>query len=221
MRNLLVKVVGRWRAIVAIAGMIVVSVVVGYVMYDVEKTKDQVDAISAALADEQQAAEDRGDEPVAPAPSELMDDPTYSPESGGQTGPPPSDEQVRSAIAEYFAEHPIEDGKDATPEQIAAAVAEYLVKNPPERGATGPPPTAEQVAAAVQEYLTANPPPSGPKGDQGDAGRAPTAEEIAAAVEAYIAEHPIDWCPGGSEPQEHEVLTVDSGTVTAVICVKT
>lgn len=217
MRKLITVVVARWRVIAWIAGMLVIAVAVGWVMYDVQKTKDQVAAGMAALEDEQQAAEDRGESPVAPAPSELMDDPTYSPEPQDESGPPPSDEQVRSAIAAYFDEHPIEDGKDATPEQIAEAVAEYLVQNPPKQGATGPPPTAEQVAAAVAEYLEANPPPPGPPGE---AGRPPTAEEIADAVEAYIAEHPIDWCPGGSEPQEHEVLTVDSGTVTAVLCVK-
>jgi len=201
-----------------VAGAVTALAVAVFFLYRIDVQADRVDVLAEALAAEQQAAEDRGETPVAPDPSDLIDDPTYSPGPRGEAGPPPTDQQVRDAIETYFAEHPIEDGKDATPEQIAAAVAQYLVENPPERGAAGPPPTSEQVAAAVANYLEANPPPAGPTGEPG---RAPTAEEIAAAVEAYIAEHPIDWCPSGTEPQEHEVLTVDAGTVTAVLCVKT
>lgn len=218
MRKLITVAVARWRVVAWIAGMLAVSVAVGWLMYEVQKTKDQVDAFTQALADEQQAAEDRGDEPVAPEPSELLDDPTYD---GPTATAAPSDEQVREAIADYFDKHPIRDGEDASPEDIAAAVAEYIVANPPKRGEQGPPPSAEQVAAAVADYLEANPPPSGPSGEKGEPGRAPTAEEIAAAVEAYIAEHPIKWCPDGTEPQEHEVLTTSGGPVAAVLCVKT
>lgn len=200
------KAVAQW------AGIVVALTIAGYVMYSVDVQADRVDVLAEALGDEQSAAEGRGDEPVAPEPSDLIDDPTY--DGPSDEAAPPSDEQVRTAIADYFDKHPV-DG--ASPEEIAAAVAEYLVSNPPERGAAGPPPTAEQVAAAVAEYLEANPPTPGPPGEKG---RPPTAEEIAAAVEAYIADHPIDWCPAGTEPQEHEVLTTTGGTVTAVLCVK-
>jgi hypothetical protein len=52
----------------------------------------RVDALAAALSDEQSAAEDRGESPVAPAPGDLLDDPEAQGPKGdtgdtGATGP--------------------------------------------------------------------------------------------------------------------------------------
>lgn len=208
----------RLRTIVWITVMVVVAVAIGWLGYQSQRQADQLDVMAQALADEQQAAEDRGDEPVAPSPSDLLDDPTYDgPDGDDQAeGEPPSDAQVLAAIEDYFREHPVKDGEDPSPAEIAAAVANYLIEHPPERGEPGPPPSAEQVAEAVAAYLTANPPP---QGDKGEPGRSPTAEEIAAAVEEYIAEHPIPMCPADTAAEVRTVLTTD-GPVDAVICVK-
>lgn len=69
-----------------IAGIVAAAVLLGWLLYSVQKQGAQLDAVTAALGDEQQAAEDRGDTPVAPGPSELLDDPTYSPGPKGEAG---------------------------------------------------------------------------------------------------------------------------------------
>lgn len=202
-----------------VAGIVALAVILGWLMYSVRVQQDRVDVLAAALEDEQLAAEDRGEKPVAPSPSDLIDEPTYDgPDGEDQAeGKPPSDAQVLAAIEAYFADHPVKDGEDPSPAEIAAAVANYLIEHPPERGETGPPPSAEQVAEAVATYLTANPPP---QGDKGEPGRPPSAEEIAAAVEAYLTDHPIPMCPADTTAEVRTVLTTD-GPVDAVICVKT
>lgn len=217
MRRLDRRSLAHWASIVAVLA------IVGWVLFRVQIQADRVDALSTALTVEQEALEDRGETPVAPPPDDLIEDPDYTGPPGPQ-GPPPSDEQVAAAVADYFERNPVEDGESPSPAAIAAAVANYLAENPPEQGEPGPPPTAAQVAAAVEAYLIANPPSPGPAGQpgedgsdgkdgqdgaQGAPGRAPTAAEIAAAVEAYIEEHPLPMCPQEWPAAVREVLTTN------------
>jgi len=78
------------------------------------------------------------------------------PGSPGPTGPPPSDQQVSTAVQAF----------------LPAAVAEYLTANPPPSGPPGPTgpsgavgptgpagpgPTQQQISDAVNDYFTAHP----------------------------------------------------------------
>lgn len=202
------------RSLVQWAGVLAVLVLVGWTLLRVQLQGAQVEALSAALEAEQQAAEERGETPVAPSPDDLIEDPEYKGPQGppGPEGPPPSDAAVYAAVTAYFLEHPVEDGRTPSAAEIAAAVSAYLTENPPEPGEPGPPPSAEQVAAAVEAYLTANPPAPGEPGEdgeQGPAGPPPSAAEIAAAVESYIEEHPLPMCPPEWPAAVREVLTTD------------
>lgn len=206
------------------AGVLAVLVLVGWTLLRVQLQGAQVEALSAALGDEQSAAEARGETPVAPSPDDLIEDPDYRGPQG-PPGPPPTDEAVYAAVESYFLEHPVEDGRTPSAAEVAAAVSAYLTENPPEPGEPGPPPSAEQVAAAVEAYLTANPPAPGEPGEdgedgaQGPPGPGPAPEDIAAAVQAYIEEHPLPMCPEGSSAEAITVLTSDGATdvVTCVI----
>lgn len=205
------------RSLIQWGGILLVLVLIGWTLLRVQLQDAQVDALSAALGDEQSAAEARGETPVAPSPDDLIEDPDYTgpPGPAGPEGPPPSDEAVYAAVESYFLEHPVEDGRTPSPAEIAAAVSAYLSENPPERGEPGPPPSAEQVAAAVEAYLTANPPVPGEPGEdgedgaQGPPGPGPAPEDIAAAVQAYIEENPLPQCPPEWPAGVREVLTTD------------
>jgi len=211
----------RHRVVIVAVSLLLCAFVLGWMVVQVQQQVDenshqseQIDALAAALAAEQEAAEDRGETPVAPDPEDLLDDPEYSPEPG-PPGPGPSDTQVYAAVSSYFDAHPVEDGEDASPAAIAAAVGNYLTEHPPEQGDPGPPPSGQQVAAAVEAYLIANPPPAGPPGEDGEDA---TPEAIAAAVAAYIETHPLEYCPDGYSLVPHTVITTD-GPVDQIDCV--
>lgn len=76
------------RALTHAAGIAVAVLASGYLMWSVAAQADRVDTLSQALADEQQAAKDRGETPVAPAPSDLLDDPGQYQGPKGDPGPP-------------------------------------------------------------------------------------------------------------------------------------
>jgi hypothetical protein len=206
---------GDW-AVVAVS--LLLAVALGWTVTQVQQQGDanahqseQIDALAAALAAEQDAAEERGETPVAPDPQDLLEDPEFTPEPGpqGEPGPGPSDSQVYAAVSAFFTAHPVEDGEDAAPADIAAAVGNYLTEHPPEQGDPGPPPSGQQVAAAVETYLIANPPPAGPPGENGEDA---SPEAIAAAVAAYMETHPIEYCPEGYSLVPHTVITTDGPT---------
>lgn len=200
---------GDW-AVVAVS--ILIAIALGWTVTQVQqqsarndRQSEQIDALAGALTAEQEAAQDRGETPVAPEPEELIQDPGAElPEPRG-----PSDEQVYAAVSAYFTAHPVQDGEDASPAAIAAAVGNYFAANPPEQGEPGPPPSGDQVAAAVQTYLTEHPPPAGPPGEDGEDA---TPEAIALEVAAYMETHPIEYCPEGYSLIVHTVLTTDGPT---------
>ncbi|HEY9415702.1 MAG TPA: hypothetical protein VIQ30_13145 [Pseudonocardia sp.] len=206
---------GDW-AVVAVS--ILIAIALGWTVTQVQqqsarndRQSEQIDALAGALTAEQEAAEDRGETPVAPEPEELIEDPhTELPEPRG-----PSDEQVYEAVSAYFTAHPVEDGEDASPAMIAAAVGNYLAEHPPEQGEPGPPPDAQQVASAVESYLIEHPPPAGPPGEDGEDA---TPEAIAAEVAAYMETHPLEYCPEGYSLVAHTVLTTE-GPTDQVDCV--
>jgi type II secretory pathway pseudopilin PulG len=219
----------QWAAIVA------VLLVVAAVLWRVEVQDARVDALAAALGDEQSAIEERGDEPVAPAPEDLLDDPadyvgpsgpTGPPGPAGPAGPALTGEQIEAAFAAYFADHPYTFEPSAA--ELTAAFAAVLADHPDL--------LYEQLYAAMADYLAANPPPPGPAGAdgadgqdgadgedgadgaQGEPGRPPTEEEIRTQIEAYIAEHGLPMCPEGSSPGPLTPLTTD-GPVEIVGCI--
>lgn len=207
--------VRQWLVIIGVLALI------SFVLYQVKMQEARVDSLHAALSAEQEAAEDRGETPVAPSPDELIEDPDAQ-GPPGPPGPPPTDEAVYAAVESYFLEHPVRDGETPSPAAIAAAVSNYLQEHPPERGEPGPPPSAQQVANAVQAYLEANPPPPGPPGrdgsdgtdgrdgkdgTDGEDGEDASPEQIAAAVEAYIEEHGLPNCPPTAPAEPITVLT--------------
>lgn len=215
MSKLVKRRLGDW-AVVAVS--LLLAVAVGWTVTQVQqqgarndRQSEQIDALAAALAAEQEAAEERGETPVAPDPSDLLDDPQFEPEPGpqGDPGPGPSDTQVYAAVSAYFTVHPVEDGEDASPAAIAAAVGNYLTEHPPAQGEQGPPPSGQQVADAVEAYLVEYPPPAGPPGADGEDA---TPEAIAAEVAAYMETHPIEYCPEGYSLVPHTVLTTDGPT---------
>jgi hypothetical protein len=219
------------RAIAHWGQILLVLVAVAAVLWRSEVQEDRVDALSAALGDEQSNAEAQGIEPIAPQPEELLEDPQYTPAPGpsGPTGPPGppgptlTDPQIQAAFARYFADHPYEFEPSAA--ELTAAFASVLADHPDLLN--------EQLYAAMAAYLAENPPPPGPAGAdgqdgadgadgqdgaQGEPGRPPTEDEIRAQVEGYVAEHGLPLCPEGSAPEAQTVLTTN-GTVDAVICV--
>ena len=198
-----------WAVWLAVA---VLAAGVAFGGYHLIRQGERVDAMSAALTAEQDAARSRGETPVAPDPSALIDDPQYQGPKG-DPGPAPTDAQVLAAVASYFEEFPVKDGESPSAAEVAAAVANWLTENPPADGEPGPAPSAEQLAAAVETYLTQFPPADGPQGP------GPTAEQIADAIEAYLLEFPIELCPDGFQSQAHELLTTSGATIEAAVCV--
>jgi hypothetical protein len=209
----------RWRLITIVAGLVLAALLAGWwangLTHRANSAQNKADKAVTSAEQLCQQVQQLGGTCVVDV-SKLRGDTGPA----GPAGPPPSDEQVYTAVSVYFAAHPIAPGRAPTPEEIAVAVINYLAAHPPAPGERGPGPTAEQVAGAVRDYLTANPPPAGPTGAKGDPGPAPTAEQIAAAVEAYIQAHPLPACADGYEVQAHTVLTVDAGAVDSLICVK-
>lgn len=204
----------RRRVIIAAAAIVLAAAALIWTLVMGQRQGAQIDALYAALGDEQSNAEAQGVDPVAPVPEDLIDDPDYTGPAGpsGPPGPGPSDTQVYAAVSAYFTAHPVQDGEDASPAAIAAAVGNYLAENPPEQGEPGPPPTGDQVAAAVETYLIRNPPPAGPPGKDGEDGEDASPETIAAEVAAYMETHPIEYCPEGYSLVAHTVLTTDGPT---------
>jgi hypothetical protein len=224
----------RRRVLISIAAILLAALAMGWTFVQDERQGAQIEALAEALEVEQQAAEDRGESPVAPDAEELLDDPDVEIPAGpqGPPGPGPSDAQVYAAVAAYLADNPV-TAEGPSSAEIAAAVAEYLRDYPPG-------PTPEQVSAAVAEYLTANPPPagadgadgsngadgapgpagpSGPPGPQGDPGPGPSADQVAAAVEAFMTENPLpSRCPDGYEFTPATLLTLDGLPLETVVC---
>lgn len=130
-------------------------------------------------------------------------------ETGAQ-GPGPTDAQVFAAVTLYMSGRDLVD-----PAELASAVADYVAAHPPEDGQDAAPVTGEQILAQLAVYLTAHPPPAGEKGDPG---RPPTAEEILAAVETYFAANPGPYCPTGYAPSEVDLVTLGGGIVHAIVC---
>lgn len=227
------------RVVISVAAVCIAAVLLGwtYVQDDhqsaeLEHQSAQIEALYAALGDEQSNAEAQGVEPVAPDPEEILEDPSYSPQPGpsGPPGPGPSDAQVRAAVAAYLSDNPITSEGPSSAE-IATAVANYLSDYPPG-------PTPEQVASAVASYLTENPPaagddgangsdgsdgapgPPGPEGPQGEPGPPPSAEDVAAAVQEWMEQNEFpDFCHEKGWVWEPYTVVTTAGGVDTVLCV--
>lgn len=215
---------GDWAvALVAAAVAIVVTwgaVQTGRNAERINQQDEQISVLAQALGDEQSAAEARGEQPVAPDPDDLIEDPGEYTGPQGPSGPPgpgPTAEQIAAEVEEYFETHPL--AGQPTAAELAAAVASYLTGHPAEV-------PDDRLYEAMAVYFAANPPPAGQDGAdgtdgaQGDPGPPPTGAEIQAAVESYMAEHPLPMCPEGTSPEAHAVVT-DEGPLDAVICVET
>ncbi len=148
---------------------------------------DETAAVAVSLAEQISAECDAGR--LAGAVCAQADDVVADPIPDViATGPTP--EEIRQAVADYFAANPLPGGRAPTTAEIAAVVADYLIANPP---MPGRPPTSTEISDAVAAYFAVNPPP---------AGRAPTEEEIAAAVAAYLRANPPERGAQGVGVQE-------------------
>lgn len=210
--------------------VIVIAAVLGWLMYLARAEQvhsSQISALSKALDAQRAQAQRAGQTPVAPPPSQILASPQIVRGDTGATGPAgpagqnATDEQVRQAVALYFAANP----PGPTPAAIAAAVANYLILHPAPAGPSGAPgpsgqnATPDQVAAAVRDYLVAHPPSPGPQGPAGPQGPGPTADQIAAAVRDYLTAHPLPLCPDGSRAEARTVVSTD-GPLDVVVCVR-
>jgi type II secretory pathway pseudopilin PulG len=220
------------RVVISIAAILVAAILLGWTYAQDDHQSAQIDALYAALGDSQSQIEDLGGDPVAPAPEELLEDPSYSPQPGpsgppGPPGPALTEAEIEAAFADYFAAHPYEFEPSAA--QLTAAFASVLTEHPDLLN--------DQLYAAMAAYLAENPPPPGPPGPagengedgadgtdgqdgaQGEPGRPPTKEEIRAEIEAYIDEHGLP-CPPEAPAGPLTVVT-PSGPVNIIACIPT
>lgn len=215
-----------------IAGMVLLAVFMTATIVQLQIKVAQVNALYAGLKTEQNAAKDRGDEPVAPKPDDLMDDPDgYDGEQVSGLSEAEVRDIVREAVREYVGDIDADDDEQVTEADIIAAVSNALAKRGVEIfGDRLAKLVGDEVATQLAEVelpqgergdpgepgATGSP---GPQGEQGEPGRAPTAEEIAAAVEAFVAERGLPMCPDGYQTEELDVVTT-SGTRESILCVK-
>jgi hypothetical protein len=106
----------------------------------------------------------------------------------GDPGPPPSSDEIASAVTKYFTDNPVSAGPTGP-------------QGP--QGDPGPPPTSAEIQSAVDAWFTANPVagggvgptgpagPTGPQGPQGDPGPPPTSAAVKSAVDAWFAANPV------------------------------
>lgn len=214
------------------AGMFALAALVAVLLIMLRLESARVDALYAGLETEQEAAKDRGDEPAAPKPEDLVDDPGQDTESKDDAI---SESEIRDlveqAVADYLSKIDLDKDDEITEADIVAAVSNYLSKHGVE---TFGDELARLVGDEVERQLSERD-LVGPKGDKGDpgepgepgkdgepgeAGPAPTPEQIGDAVEAYFSEIEFPLCPGGYEAQVLDVLTT-TGVVESIICVNT
>lgn len=106
------------------------------------QTTAQVDGLSKALTAQCNQTKRLGHKCVAaPAPSVRANpgQPTVSAQPGpsGPQGPGPSDAQVETAVAAYFAAHPVINDTPPDPATVQAFVDAYLVAHPAPAGSPG------------------------------------------------------------------------------------
>lgn len=218
-----------------IAGMVLLATFMTATIVQLQIKVSQLTAMHNALQDEQQAARDRGEEPVAPEPDDLMDDPDGY-DGAKTTGMSEAEvrDLVREAVRDYVKGIDTDDDDQVTESDIIAAVSNALAKRGVEIfGDRLAKLVGDEVAQQLAEIelprgeqgesgepgASGSPGPQGEQGEQGEAGRPPTPEEIGAAVEAFVAERGLPMCPDGYETQELDVLTT-SGTKDSILCVK-
>lgn len=218
----------RRRVIISLAAIFLAALMFVWTFVLNERQGAQIDALYAALGDEQSNAEAQGVDPVAPDPADILEDPEYTPAPGpsgppGPPGPGLTHAEIQAAFADYFAAHPYEI--EPTDAELTAAFAAVLNENPDLLN--------DQLYAAMADYLAANPPPPGPAGAdgedgtdgkdgvdgaQGDPGRPPTAEEIRTQIEAYIDEHGLPLCPPEAPLGPVTVVTTE-GPMKILACI--
>lgn len=103
----------------------------------------QIDGLSKALTAQCQQTKRLGHKCVAaPAASVRANpaQPTVSPQPGpaGPQGPGPTDAQIQTAVAAYFAAHPVINDTPPSPSVVQAFVTAYLVAHPAPQGSPGP-----------------------------------------------------------------------------------
>lgn len=218
-----------------LTGMVLLAVLMTATIVQLQVKIDQLDVMYSALKDEQQATKDRGEEPVAPKPDDLMDDPDGY-DGAKTTGMSETEvrDLVREAVQDYVKGIDTNNDDQVTESDIIAAVSNALAKRGVEIfGDRLAKLVGDEVAQQLAEVelprgepgepgepgASGSPGVQGEPGEQGEPGRPPTPEEIGAAVEAFVAERGLPMCPDGYETQELDVLTT-SGTRDSILCVK-
>lgn len=170
----------RW-ALIAWAALALLGIVVAFTIVSLAASRETWRTQYAALWEEY--VQETGQEPTAPDPGEVDEvDPVPGPPGEvGPQGPPPTDAQVRAAVAAYCAETGCDGppGASVTEADVLAAVTAYCAETgcrgpSGPGGAPGPGPTGDEIAAAVAAYCStgACTGPAGPTGAEGPAGPA-------------------------------------------------
>lgn len=202
------------------AGMVAVAVLLAWNTYDNWRDDDKIDALATALTAEQDNTRSRGEEPVAPEPDDIVEEPEIVQGPQGIPGPAPSREVVIEAARHVLSTMDLSQLVDE--EQIAVGIAAYIADH---RGDfVGPAPSPAELRAAILAVYAENPPPagpvgpSGPAGPQGPTGPPPDPAAIADAVAAYVAEVGMMLCEQGYHPEVGTFVLADGPPRRVMAC---
>lgn len=185
----------RWRDWVAILAAVLVAATIAWATYEVGLLRAQNEALANALEQQRQQAQAAGQEPVAPAPEDIIRDPKVVTGPEGPQGPA----GPRGV-----------DGTDGT------AGSPGPTGPPGPSGAAGPPgaPGADGADGAPGPHGPAG--PSGPAGPAGPAGPPGPQGEQGPQGEAGPAG---GQCPDGTHAETVTVVT-SKGTQRIAACVE-
>lgn len=208
-----------------LVGQIILGVALGLVVVAVMQLLDRTRQAEQALAESREGSQLRqsaielleedtdqlrdqlvelGETPTTPDRDfpDVVEGPEGPQGPRGPGGRPPTQIEVRRAVAAYLTANPPRPGRPPTDAEIAAAVAAFCAAGECE-GDTGPAgPQGETVVGPQGAQGPAGPQgetgPQGPQGPQGEQGPGPSDAQVAAAVEAFCAD---GRCVGDQGPQ--------------------
>jgi Collagen triple helix repeat (20 copies) len=177
-----------------------------------------VDALASKAAAQDRRLTELGQPTVGPPVPLIVASPTPVVVTVAPAAPP-TQQQVTTAVAAYFATHPYQPPGPTTT-QLRAAVVAYLAAHPAPAGPPGQSGPVGATGSPGAPGATGSPGEPGPSGIPGDAGPTgppgpgPTDDQIAEAVAAYVASYPLA-CPAGYTAARRPQLTGE----TWLVCV--
>lgn len=218
----------RIKDAAVVVGLLILAAVLAYIIGAVADLGHRADALREELTAAQSDAQTLHEqvEDLGATPSVTPPPPGTGPQGPrGLPGRPPTEEEIRVAVAAYCADRDGCRGPGPTQQDVAAAVRAYcndrgecrgprgrVGESGPagEEGPPGPPPSDEAVAAAVAAYCAERDECRGPRGSPGPAG--PQGERGPRGS-------PGPACPDGYSREQAMVVTTD-GPRDAVICTR-